>query len=195
MLPARGHGNAHRISGRYRRRIRRHRLSSPISRARSGSSTTKGKIQRYAGGNDTNGTNESDDRPALNASIAPIGIALDAANNLYLAERSETACARSTRSRKSSRRSPEPDADGFSPDGTPAKQAKISGPTDVAVDRQGNVFFSDADNGIIRRIDAATGNISTWAGGGNPPTGNGDGGTATNAVITPKFDGHRSEER
>jgi sugar lactone lactonase YvrE len=148
---------------------------------------TKGEIARYAGGNDTSGTNDSDDRPALTASIAPVGIALDASNNLYLAERERNRVRKINAVTKIITTIAGTGVDGFSQDGTPAKQAKISGPTDVAVDRQGNVFFSDTGNGIIRKIDAASGNISTWAGGGNPTTGNGDGGTATNAAMTPKL--------
>jgi len=146
-----------------------------------------GKIQRYAGGNDPNGTNENDDRPALDASIAPVGIFLDAANNLYLAERGRNRVRKINAATKVITTIAGTGVEGFSPDGTPARQAMLSGPTDVVVDRQGNVFISEANNGLIRRIDAATGNLSTWAGGGNPPTGNGDGGTATNAAITPKF--------
>ena len=147
----------------------------------------KGQIQRYAGGNDPNGTNESDDRPALTASIAPIGIFLDSANNLYLAERSRSRVRKINAATKIITTIAGTGAEGFSPDGTPARQAMLNGPTDVVVDRQGNVFISEANQGLIRRIDAATGNLSTWAGGGNPPSGNGDGGTATNAAITPKF--------
>ena len=146
-----------------------------------------GKVQRYAGGNDPNGTNENDDRPALNASIAPIGIFLDSANNLYLAERSRNRVRKINAATKIITTIAGTGAEGSSPDGTPAKQAMLNGPTDVAVDRQGNIFISEANQGLVRRIDATTGNLSTWAGGGNPPTGNGDGGTATNAVITPKF--------
>ena len=147
----------------------------------------KGQIQRYAGGNEPDATNENDDRPAINASISPIGLGLDAANNLYLVERTRNRVRRINAATKIITTIAGTGTDGFSPDGTPAKQAMLSGPTDVVVDRLGNIFISDTGNGVIRRIDATTGNISTWAGGGNPPTGNGDGGTATNAAITPKL--------
>jgi streptogramin lyase len=146
-----------------------------------------GTVQRYAGGNDPNGTNENDDRPALNASIAPIGIFVDSANNLYLAERSRNRVRKINAATKIITTIAGTGAEGSSPDGTPAKQAMLNGPTDVVVDRQGNIFISEANQSLIRRIDATTGILSTWAGGGNPPGGNGDGGTATNAAITPKF--------
>ncbi|HMY74280.1 MAG TPA: hypothetical protein PLQ88_20845, partial [Blastocatellia bacterium] len=43
-------------------------------------------------------------------------------------------------------------------------------PTDVAVDRNGNVFIADQGNNRIRRIDAATAVVSTVYGDGTPQT-------------------------
>jgi trimeric autotransporter adhesin len=146
-----------------------------------------GKIQLYAGGSDPNLTNIGDDGPAINASIAPTGIGFDAANNLYIAEESRHRIRKVNALTKIITTIAGTGTAGFSPDGTPAKQAMLSGPRDVVVDRKGNIFISDSDNGVIRRIDAVSGNISTWAGGGNSSNGNGDGGIATNAVMTPKL--------
>lgn len=146
-----------------------------------------GKIQLYAGGNDINSTASGDDGPAINATIVPTGIGFDAANNLYIAEESNHRVRKINAQTKIITTIAGTGTAGLSPDGTPAKQAMLNGPRDVVVDRNGNVFISDTDNGLIRRIDAVSGNIATWAGGGNPTTGNGDGGTATNAVITPKL--------
>ena len=70
-------------------------------------------------------------------------------------------------------------AAGFSPDGTPAAQALLSGPTDVAFDQQGNLYVADSANNVIRKISAA-GIISTVAGGGT----GGDGGPATSAALS-----------
>jgi sugar lactone lactonase YvrE len=55
---------------------------------------------------------------------------------------------------------------GFSGDGFPAIDAGINGPVGITVDSAGNVFFSDYYNNRIRKIDATTGKISTFAGGG-----------------------------
>lgn len=69
---------------------------------------------------------------------------------------------------------------GFAGDGKPANSAELSIASDIAVDRGGNVFFADQDNNRVRRIDIATGIITTVAGGGA----GGDGGKAVNAFLS-----------
>lgn len=56
---------------------------------------------------------------------------------------------------------------GFSGDGGDATSASIRGLNGLAADRQGNLFFVDTTNHRIRRVDARTGIISTYAGGGS----------------------------
>ena len=55
---------------------------------------------------------------------------------------------------------------GFSGDGGPANLAKINAPNDVCVDAVHNIYFVDAGNSRIRMVSAATGAITTVAGGG-----------------------------
>src|SRR5262249_30635321 len=55
---------------------------------------------------------------------------------------------------------------GFSGDGGPATAAMVSGPSGLAVDQSGNVFFADVRNNRIREVVKATGNIVTVAGTG-----------------------------
>ncbi|OWK45193.1 hypothetical protein [Fimbriiglobus ruber] len=57
---------------------------------------------------------------------------------------------------------------GFSGDGGPATAAQLNGPTDVAADAAGDVFIVDNKNNRVRRVDAATGVITTVAGNGRP---------------------------
>lgn len=71
---------------------------------------------------------------------------------------------------------------GFSGDGGKATDAKLAGPLGLAIDAQGNVYVADAENGRVRRIDA-NGVITTYAGGGSPADGFGDGGRATDAKL------------
>lgn len=68
---------------------------------------------------------------------------------------------------------------GFSGDGGPATEALLDGPDGIAVDDDGNLYVADHGNQRVRRLDAATGVITTVAGGGD----GGDGGPATDANL------------
>lgn len=71
---------------------------------------------------------------------------------------------------------------GFGGDGGQAARAQLNAPSGIAVDAQGNVYVSDNINERVRRVDHATGNISTIAGTGQA-TYSGDGGPATSAAL------------
>src|SRR5215213_7249338 len=75
---------------------------------------------------------------------------------------------------------------GFAGDGGPAGKAKLDQPFDVALDRAGNLYFSDTFNHRIRRVDAKTGAISTVAGNGKKGFA-GDGGKATDASLNEPY--------
>jgi sugar lactone lactonase YvrE len=60
---------------------------------------------------------------------------------------------------------------GSSGDGGPALSAKLCQPWDIVRDRNGNIFIADTNNNRIRRIDARTGIITTFAGAGSPISG------------------------
>ncbi len=70
----------------------------------------------------------------------------------------------------------------FAGDGGPATDASFDFPDNVAADRQGNIFVADFWNARIRRVDAATGIITTIAGNGHFVN-TGNGGPATDAGI------------
>lgn len=72
---------------------------------------------------------------------------------------------------------------GFSGDGMPATQAQLQFPTGVAVDAQGNLYIADRGNNRIRKVTAATGVISTIAGGNSTTGFAGDGGPASAAWL------------
>ncbi len=71
---------------------------------------------------------------------------------------------------------------GASQNGGPATSAELSGPRGVATDRAGNVYIVDSDNNLVRRVDAATGIITTVAGNGTAGF-SGDNGPATSAML------------
>lgn len=71
---------------------------------------------------------------------------------------------------------------GYSGDGGPATQATMNEPYGVLPDRDGNLFIVDRLNAAIRRVDAKTGTISTYAGNGQKGY-SGDGGPATQAML------------
>ncbi|MBV7329405.1 hypothetical protein KFU94_14375 [Chloroflexi bacterium TSY] len=56
--------------------------------------------------------------------------------------------------------------EGYSGDGGPATSAQFARPSGVAVDSMGNLFIADAGNARIRRVEAATGIVTTVAGTG-----------------------------
>ncbi len=57
---------------------------------------------------------------------------------------------------------------GFAGDGGPALEANLNFPASAALDRQGNLYIADTNNHRIRRVDAATGILTTFAGDGQP---------------------------
>ena len=71
---------------------------------------------------------------------------------------------------------------GYGGDGGPAIQARLSFPCGIAVDGTGNLFVADVENHRVRRIDAATGTITTFAGTGHAGDA-GDGGPAERARL------------
>jgi len=71
---------------------------------------------------------------------------------------------------------------GYTGDGGPALEATFNLPHEIRFDREGNVYIADMTNHAIRRIDAKTQVITTFAGTGKPGYG-GDGGPANQAEL------------
>jgi sugar lactone lactonase YvrE len=70
----------------------------------------------------------------------------------------------------------------FSGDGGPAAAASLSMPHEIQFDAAKNLYIAERDNHVVRRVDAKTGVISTFAGTGVPGF-SGDGGPATRAQL------------
>jgi len=124
-----------------------------------------------------------DNGPATAAELdSPAGLAVDAAGNLYIADTHnhrvrKLSAATGTISTVAGTGTP-----GFSGDGGLATAAQLALPTALALDSSGNLYVADTNNHRVRRIDAATGLISTVAGNGVEAFA-GDGGAATAASI------------
>lgn len=71
---------------------------------------------------------------------------------------------------------------GYSGDGGPATDAMLNEPYEVRFDRDGNMYFVEMMNHLIRKVDAKTRMISTVAGTGKEGF-SGDGGPATKATF------------
>jgi DNA-binding beta-propeller fold protein YncE len=75
---------------------------------------------------------------------------------------------------------------GYSGDGSSALNAQLNNPFDLAFLPDGSLVFSDTFNHCLRRIDAASGIISTICGTGEKGFA-GDGGVATRAVLNEPY--------
>jgi sugar lactone lactonase YvrE len=136
----------------------------------------RGIITTYAGG----GPNSP---VALSAEIInPESVAVDASENIYIAAAAMNQVFRVDRSGNLNLVAGT-GVPGFSGDGGPATRANLNWPVGVAVDAHGNLFIADNGNARIRRVDAATGIITTVAGDGTQGF-SGDGGPATSASFS-----------
>ena len=72
---------------------------------------------------------------------------------------------------------------GYTGDGGAATSARLSGPEGLRVVANGDLYIADTANNVIRKVTAATGTITTFAGTGTAGS-TGDGGAATSARLS-----------
>lgn len=124
----------------------------------------------------------------VSATLAPIflpkGIVVDTAGNLFLSDSSNNRIRRvdATTGMISTIAGIGPS--GYSGDGGLATQAMISNPAGIVMDGAGNLYIADMGNHAIRRIDAASGMISTIAGTLGAKGYSGDGSAAASAKLS-----------
>ena len=144
-------------------------------------SAVTGLITTIAGGNGYSSNDDGGPATAARFTNGTIGLALDAARNLYVVDgnrirRIDAASGIITTIAGSL-------SSGSSGDGGPAIAALFSGISYLALDRLGNLYLSDSYNNRVRRIDASTGVVTTVAGNGISSGPLGDGGPATAASL------------
>jgi sugar lactone lactonase YvrE len=124
-----------------------------------------------------------DTGPAIAATIdSPAGLALDSANNLYLADTHNHRIRKITAATGIITTIAGTGAPGFSGDTAAATAATLALPHGLTIDAAGNLYLADTQNHRIRRIDAATGIITTATGDGTQAFA-GDGGPAITASL------------
>ncbi len=113
---------------------------------------------------------------------SPSGIALDANNNIYIADLNNHRIRKVTVSTGVITTIAGNGTGAYVEDGVAATLTSLSLPHDVFVTTAGHVFIADYGNGRIRKINASTGIISTVAGDGSASFA-GDNGPATSAKL------------
>jgi sugar lactone lactonase YvrE len=152
---------------------------------------TSGYISVYAGAPYTSdGDYSGDNGPAASARLnIPMGIATDAAGNLYIADmhncvvrKVNTAGVITTFAGNYQGNA----AGGYGGDDGPATNALMNEPSGIAVDTLGNVYIADQVNDIVRKVDT-NGKITRFAGIANQPGYTGNTGQATLATLNQPY--------
>jgi sugar lactone lactonase YvrE len=154
-----------------------------VTHASLGDGLDPGKIRYVAGTAGTTGF-AGDGGPATEARFnSPNGLDFDSDGNLYVADLGNGRIRRiDAETKVITTVAGGGDWSSALGDGGPATSAFLYNPEDVAVGPGGDLYIVDSRNQRIRRVDAETGIITTFAGGG-PTTGTGDGGPANQAYL------------
>lgn len=141
-----------------------------------------GVIETIAGSGSPNDNGPTAPAPAANIN-QPFGLEWGPDRALYLCERGLHRIRRWDPQTNEVSTCAGTGVEGFAGDGGPATAAKLSEPHELRFDRDGNLYWTDMKNHVIRRVERSTGIISTFAGIGGEAGFSGDGGPATQARL------------
>ena len=150
-----------------------------------------GGITTVAGNYSMGAGYSGDSGPATQAQLNwPSGVAVDSSGNLYIADVYNNVIRMVTPDGTiSTFAGDHAKGAGYTGDNGPATEAQLSVPGDISIDGGGNLYIADYGNFAIRMVSAASGKISTVAGGTFCPSPwdncfSGDGGPATAAQMS-----------
>ncbi len=143
-----------------------------------------GTINTFAGNHLIGLGYAGDSGPATNAKLHfPQGVAADTFGNIYIADRGNNVIRKvDTTGIITTYAGSSAGTAGYSGDNGPATAAKLNTPGALSINDSGNLYISDIENNVIRKINSA-GIISTVAGNGIFGY-TGDGGLATLAELS-----------
>lgn len=114
-------------------------------------------------GNEGSGT-EGDGGLAINAIMSPpCGLAVDTAGNIYFSDIDNNRIRKISQATGIISNYAGTGVRGYGGDGGPATAAQIEIPEGLTCDKAGNLYICDAENDLVREVDAS-GNMSTFAG-------------------------------
>lgn len=128
--------------------------------------TTDGVIHRFAGTGVAGGPGAAVTAASTPLSVNlwhPNGVAVDGAGNVFIADTYDNRVLEVATGGAVTVVAGTGKA-GYTGDGTAGASARLSQPAGIAVDSDDNVYIADASNNVVRRVDAATGVITTVAG-------------------------------
>jgi sugar lactone lactonase YvrE len=144
-------------------------------------SSATGVITTVAGSGPSGSS--GDGGPATSARLhSPSGIAVAANGDFYISDTSNDKIRKVTAATGIITTFAGTGTAGYTGDGGAATSARLRTPEGVALAANGDLYFADTGNHAIRKVSAATGIISTYAGTGTAGS-TGDGGAATAARL------------
>jgi hypothetical protein len=123
-----------------------------------------------------------DGGPAINAAVEPGGVSLDKFGNMYIGDPGNYVIRKVDGKTGIISTVAGNGVIGYSGDGGPATKASLTYDFQTAVDEHGNIFIPEFGNNCIRKVDQATGIITTVAGTGNAGF-NGDGKALSTNIV------------